>query len=311
MSLKSLIILGLFGWTSLFSNPVFANAVERHHQNLIKKYDQLGLINRQFENEDYHINYFDSDKGVPLVLLHGFGADGAVTWQKQVRKLLPKYRIIIPDLCWFGGSYSNKERTLETQISGIHSLLDSLGISQYNIAGISYGGFVAFGLVNAFPEQIRKLVIISSPGHTFDKTELNRLSDSLNINNVSELFVPQTPSEVYRLLNITTKKHLFIPQWVLKQIQEVYFSKYHQDQKQLLKNLQNLDLSSINEKEIKKVKSLIIWGENDVIFRKKEGIKFATAIDAQFTSIKNASHVVTMEKTRKFNQIFLDFLDEN
>lgn len=47
-----------------------------------------------------------------VVLVHGFAAEGIVTWQFQVGVLAKKYDVYVPDLLFFGGSETkSKDRS--------------------------------------------------------------------------------------------------------------------------------------------------------------------------------------------------------
>ncbi|KAE9466977.1 hypothetical protein C3L33_01112, partial [Rhododendron williamsianum] len=43
-----------------------------------------------------------------VVLVHGFAAEGIVTWQFQIGSLTKKYAVYVPDLLFFGGELGEK-----------------------------------------------------------------------------------------------------------------------------------------------------------------------------------------------------------
>lgn len=52
-----------------------------------------------------------------VVLVHGFAAEGIVTWQFQVGVLAKKYDVYVPDLLFFGGSETkSKDRSPVFQV---------------------------------------------------------------------------------------------------------------------------------------------------------------------------------------------------
>uniref|UniRef100_A0A0D3E3A8 AB hydrolase-1 domain-containing protein n=1 Tax=Brassica oleracea var. oleracea TaxID=109376 RepID=A0A0D3E3A8_BRAOL len=85
-----------------------------------------------------------------------------MTWQFQVGSLAKKHSDYIPDLFFFGGSYSDKsDRSPAFQA---HCLVKGLtGFSattrKRSFCGFSYGGMVAFKIVEEYPEMVRAMVV--------------------------------------------------------------------------------------------------------------------------------------------------------
>lgn len=283
--------------------------VLKHQNRITKKFNSLGLELHEFETNEHHINYFDGGQGPALLLIHGFGGNGSVTWRKQVKLLSKHYRLIIPDLCWFNKSYSNNPPNLKSQTDALLGLLDSIEISKYSLAGISYGGYVSLALANRFPEKIEKLIIIDCPGHTYDISLLDTLAQMVDAKNVEDIFVPTSPKELKRLLKLASHSPLFIPKGILRQIFEVHFSNYHSEQRELIKTLPTtVDLDKI---DTNKFDCLMIWGQKDKVFSLSEGEKLSKALNARFVVIKRAGHTVILERSKKFNSILMEFLQSN
>ena len=58
----------------------------------------------------------NSSSNKAVVFIHGFAADGIITWQSQVLALARKYKVYVPDLVFFGGSITDRsERSPEFQ----------------------------------------------------------------------------------------------------------------------------------------------------------------------------------------------------
>jgi len=302
--LTFLFLVGIaLGQHSSQENKLVVNFQNR----MIKRFNQLGLKTSKFETEKFRIDYFDGGQGPVLVLLHGFGGNGPLTWRKQVAPLSKRYRLIIPDLCWFDKSYSQSAPTLEAQLEAISALLKSLDIQEYSLAGISYGGFIGLALAHQDPQKVAKLVIIDSPGHTFDTNELNTLATRLDVESVADIFVPTSPEELKRLLKLTYYSPVLIPKGILTQLYEVYFSKNHPQQRELLRTLATTTLLDSVGKE--RLDCAIIWGEKDDVFPLSEGEKLAEALHAKFAIIKRAGHIVNLERSKKFNKRLIELLE--
>jgi pimeloyl-ACP methyl ester carboxylesterase len=116
------------------------------------------------------IAYFeDGEKENPAILLiHGW-PDDATTWD-GVRPLLVKngYRVIAPWLRGFGNTEFKEEVTERTGNAAMIAydlieLMDTLGISQFCIAGQDWGSNIGEALAIGWPERIKKIAFLSSP----------------------------------------------------------------------------------------------------------------------------------------------------
>jgi pimeloyl-ACP methyl ester carboxylesterase len=104
-------------------------------------------------------------QGSPLVLLHGFTGSSA-DW-KYIYPAPPEgFRLIIPDLRGHGhstnptGTFTHRQATLD-----VFSLLDDLGIQQFNAMGISAGGNILLHMATQQPERPRAMILISATTH--------------------------------------------------------------------------------------------------------------------------------------------------
>lgn len=293
-----------YGQNSSRENKLIINNQNR----VTKRFNQLGLKTCKYETEKCRIDYFDGGQGPVLVLLHGFGGNGSITWRKQVKTLSKRFRLIIPDLCWFNKSYSQSQPTLEAQVEALSALLKSIDVQEYSLAGISYGGFVSLALASHEPKKVSKLIIIDCPGHTFNTSELHTLANKLEVKSVEDIFVPNSPEELKRLLKLASYSPVLIPKGILRQIYEVYFYNNHEQQRELLRTLEKT--TSLDSVEKIGLDCAIIWGEKDEVFALSEGKKLAEALHAKFVVIKRAGHIVNLEKSKKFNKILVDLLEK-
>jgi pimeloyl-ACP methyl ester carboxylesterase len=108
----------------------------------------------------------DEGAGPPLLLLHGTAAS-LHTWDGWVRELSDTRRIIRVDLAGFGltGPAPDGDYRVERQARMVRALLDRLGVARADVAGNSHGGRVALTLALAYPERVRKLVLIDAAGY--------------------------------------------------------------------------------------------------------------------------------------------------
>jgi long-chain acyl-CoA synthetase len=100
-----------------------------------------------------------------FVFLHGFGG-GASQWQYQIDHFGAENRCIAPDLRGHGRSTAPASGYNMVQIlADIHTALEQLQANEKIIlVGHSFGGAVASEYAAAFPEQVKRLVLIAAAG---------------------------------------------------------------------------------------------------------------------------------------------------
>jgi len=101
----------------------------------------------------------------PLILLHG-GHGSWEHWLRNIDALAEHFHVLVPDMPGFGeSSFFDSEfqaGIIEPMIATLNALL---GESQsINIAGFSFGGFVATHLANQ-RQGVSKLALLGSAGH--------------------------------------------------------------------------------------------------------------------------------------------------
>jgi pimeloyl-ACP methyl ester carboxylesterase len=116
-----------------------------------------------------HVVFAGPENGPPVVLLHGF-PELWFSWHGVMGVLARAgYRAIAPDLR--GYNRSDKPPGVEAYTGDAYAgdvlgLLDALGVERAFVAGHDVGAGVAWTLVFAHPERVRRAVILSSP-HPF------------------------------------------------------------------------------------------------------------------------------------------------
>lgn len=106
------------------------------------------------------LHYIEMGKGPLVILLHGW-PETSSSWNKTMRALSSKYRVIAPDLRGLGLS----ERTSngydkKTIATDIKALIDYLGGTRAAIIGHDMGGKAAYVLAHLYPRSVSKLVLV-------------------------------------------------------------------------------------------------------------------------------------------------------
>lgn len=142
-----------------------------------------------------------------LLLVHGFGANAMWQYGDLLRQFIPRFNIYVPDLLFFGHSWTSRpERTETFQARCIKLLMDVHGLEKASLVGISYGGFVGYSLAVQFPDAIEKLVLCCTGVCLEEKDMENGLFQVSDIEEAANILVPQTPDKLKELMRLAFVK---------------------------------------------------------------------------------------------------------
>lgn len=104
-------------------------------------------------------------KGVPIVILHGWGRSG-MEWRGLGQRLsrVTGRPIYLLDLPGFGGSSLPKVKTIEEYVGLVKGWVDYLDLKRVSLVGHSLGGRVGIVLASAYPQLVEKLVLVDPAG---------------------------------------------------------------------------------------------------------------------------------------------------
>lgn len=287
------------------------NVVRLGERQLNRKLERRGITAETVRLGDATVRYFEGGEGPPVVLLHGFGASAVWQWHEQVGPLAKSHRVIMPDLLWFGGSWSKRrEFGIDHQIDVVIDLLDHLGIEQAHFVGISYGGIVAHELAAKHPGRVHKLAILDSPGRVFTEKDHEQMLERFAISDVGELLVPTTPQDVQVLMELGYHKPPKAPRWVHAQVLSAMYGQFREEKTQLLTNL----VSQLYELDGRPGEvtheTLLIWGEHDSVFPLEIGRRLEAEMRgrARLRVVENAGHAPNLEHGNLVARWLVEFL---
>lgn len=102
----------------------------------------------------------DTGHGPTVILLHGFSLDRRM-WDRQLHSLAERNRVITYDLRGFGQSSSACPDV--SHLDDLTAVLDSKGIGEAHMIGLSLGANVALAAAAYHPHRVSSLVLMS-PG---------------------------------------------------------------------------------------------------------------------------------------------------
>lgn len=132
-------------------------------------------IVNSIQTGNFLTNYHDNGEGFPVVMVHGSGpgVTAWANWRLVMPELAKDRRVIAPDMLGFG--YTERPAGVvyskEHWVQQLKDLFDALDVKQADLVGNSFGGSISLAFAIAYPERVRRLVLMGSVGVPFEITE--------------------------------------------------------------------------------------------------------------------------------------------
>jgi pyruvate dehydrogenase E2 component (dihydrolipoamide acetyltransferase) len=152
--------------TSAAEVDAFINKFEKEFAVAASKAAAEGPQNRKLEVDGRQINYLKlgSAEGVPIILVHGYGAD-LNSWMFNQPQLAESHTTYALDLPGHGGSDKKvSEGSVGEFADSVAGFMDALTIERAHLVGQSLGGAIVLQLAVDHPEKVASLTLISSAG---------------------------------------------------------------------------------------------------------------------------------------------------
>ena len=264
--------------------------------------DQFSLAQSHFSGQS--TSYYDSGRGVPLVLLHGIGSSGA-SFSGQLQELSCHNRVI----AWNAPGYLDSVPL--SQIAPLAAdyaqrlavLLEDIDVPSCFLLGHSLGALVAASFAKSWPERVHGLVF-ADPAQGYaqatDDVRTEKLSSRLNA--FEELGVAAFAKS--RAPNLLSKN---APSSLVQQVSELMSQLTDQGYRQAAMMLAHGDLKSDAEQYNGPI--LVLCGSEDSVTPPEGARDLARKLrSAEYRSIDGAGHASYVEQPGKFNELVLDFV---
>ncbi len=217
-----------------------------------------------------------------VLFVHGY-AGCAETWEHQINHFAHAYRVVTPDLRGHGQSDAPlTQYTMAELVADLATLVETLTLpEQFILIGHSFGGSICVEYANAYPERLKKLVLIATAG---------------------EYPLPRMASMLYRLpLDILRPLWRYRPRWN---------AELHVMKRMMLNNLREWQgwplLRNI------RTPTLVITGERDSYFPRYVFEEVGQMIpDAEVIDVGSAKHKVQLERHEAVNRAIERFITDD
>jgi len=284
-------------------------------QMLRRKLSRYGMRSQTLEIGDFSLHLWRADAGVPLVMLHGFGASGLWQWHDQVPALTAAgYAPVIPDLLWFGESRDKAAHfNIGRQSDAMLAMLDALAIDRFHLAGLSYGGMIAHDLATRVQARIASVTLVSSPGRAFMADDQRELLADYGLDNMAELLLPHDAKGVTRLFDVAYADPPYVPRIMRDQVIKYFYDEHRDARMQLLASIEG-DVANLRARDwVPDEPTQLIWGANDRVFPLAVTDRLLAELGeyARLTIIPDAGHAPQLERPVEFNRAWLSFLGDH
>lgn len=240
-----------------------------------------------------------------LIFLNGLSQSTAA-WQLMLPAFANNYKIILCDFIFQGQSDAQGEyRDFDQHAADVYGLINSLGIDNVTLIGISYGSMVAQNFAVNYPGKVEKLVLLSTFAHKTPFFEAIGLSweRALEIGGyplMLDVMLPSVLSEKY------FEKPL-IPIELLKVARKNTNTETSSLQKLMLATAKREDYRG----KLKAIQTptLIVHGELDALLPVHLGSAVHNSIEgSQFVVIPNVGHTLNLEAIPQTVQVIKEFV---
>ncbi len=155
--------------------------------------------------KDVELYYEDTGEGYPILLGHG-GFSDVTEWDPQVDALSRQYRVIRYDRRGCGRSTPvDVPQRSELWVEDMKQLMDSLGLEQAYLGGVSYGGMLLIEFLMRYQSVCRAALIVSATARGRDGGRPGSVYFPRRLGELSAITVPA-------LVVQATNDHIFPPE---------------------------------------------------------------------------------------------------
>ncbi|KAK9742609.1 hypothetical protein RND81_03G185500 [Saponaria officinalis] len=175
-----------------------------------------------------------------LLLIHGFGASALWQWADVVAQMTPHFNVYVPDLVFFGESYTTRpDRTDLFQGQCLIRLMEAHSVTaRFSVVGLSYGGFVAYAMASQvqFENIVEKVVICCSAVCMEEKDIVEGRFKVADLESAADILLPQTPEKLKELISFTlVKPPKILPGCLLNDFIHIMCVDYLQEKRELIR----------------------------------------------------------------------------
>lgn len=254
------------------------------------------------------IHYRNNGQGAGVILVHGFGENGAV-FSQQITALSKYYKVVVPDLPGSGSS---------DKLEGRPSLVDFADIlyqiaqkefpdQQYNIFGHSMGGYITMAFAEKYSDRLISFGLLHSSAYA--DTEAKKAARKKGIGfvekNGGRAFLKTITNNLFAAANQSAHPELIQQLLALSEdisdeaIIQYYDAMMHRPDRSHILTATRLPV-------------LFISGAADTVITPDISLKQSTLpLHKSVHILENSGHMGMWEESSLFNRYLIDFLQQH
>lgn len=261
--------------------------------------------------DDVRIGYLRAGSGTPLLLLHGL-VGSASNWVLNLPALSTIRTVYALDQENMGASdrVHGLDWGLAASVDRLARCMDTLGIDRADVAGTSHGGALAMMLASRHPHRVGRLILFA-PANPFCRrgSGLIRFYNS----RFGRTFARQIPRLPKWIHSIAHRRVYGDPQKATSALLEGYTRSLNGLAiEQTLRIVKGwwADMALLQKAlpVIARHRTLLIWGNRDMVVGLDSGRQLAHALGAELQVIPGAGHLPYAEEPEACNALCLAFL---
>ena len=252
----------------------------------------------------------DATDSIPIVLIHGTAAS-LHTFNDWTAQLKQDYRVVRMDLPAYGltGPFPNRNYSIDNYVDFIVDFLDSLEIKKCVLGGNSLGGGIAWVFTSKYPEMVDKLILIDASGYPSEAKSVPLAFRIAQIPLVKNLFTFITPRFVVK----TSIENVYADKTkISEELVDRYFElALREGNRQAFIDKFEVPTNLIAHNNIKLIeqRTLILWGEKDLLIPVEKAYKFHQDLpNDTLVILSNVGHVPMEESPNQSLEAVLSFL---
>jgi pimeloyl-ACP methyl ester carboxylesterase len=249
---------------------------------------------------------------LPIVLLHGTGAS-LHTYDAWVAVLKNERRVVRMDLPAFGltGPFPDDNYSIENYIDFIHRFLSTKGITKCILAGNSLGGQIAYRFTIAHPLMVDKLILIDAASYPVESKSVPIAFRMARIPILNKAIKYITP----RFMVKASVENVYADKIkVTDTLVDRYFDlALRAGNREALVDRMTFVYDTSTIPLIKNIqqRTLILWGEQDLLIPTKSAYRFHDDLpNDTMVILKNLGHVPMEEGAVESFKVVLEFLKD-
>jgi pimeloyl-ACP methyl ester carboxylesterase len=271
---------------------------------------------RQVDVGGTPVNHVDlgAGDGEPIVFVHGLGGQWQ-NWLENLPRAALERRVIALDLPGFGLTpMPGDEITIPGYGRCVDALCEKLDLGRVDIVGNSMGGYIAAEVAIQFPQRIDQLLLVSAAGITSADIArrpiytAGRIATALATHLAAQhRAIASRPKTRHVALELVARH----PSLLRADLTYEAFFKGAGKPGFEAALRANLEYDFRDRLPDIRQPTLIVWGEKDSIIPVRDAQEFERLIpDSRKVVMKDTGHIPMAERPGTFNNVMMEFLDE-